>query len=40
MAVGALHKRGAPVDAMCTVMGVSKQAMNIRLDELKREGRL
>jgi len=35
-----LHKRGAPVDAMCTVMGVSKQAMNIRLDELKREGRL
>ena len=35
-----LHKRGVPVDAMCTVMGVSKQAMHIRLDELKREGRL
>jgi Zn-dependent peptidase ImmA (M78 family) len=35
-----LHKRGVPVDAMCTVMGVSKQAMNIRLDELRREGRL
>ncbi len=35
-----LHKRGVPVDAMCTVMGVSKQAMNIRLDELRREGHL
>lgn len=35
-----LHKRGVPVDAMCTVMGVSKQAMNIRLNELRREGRL
>lgn len=35
-----LHQRDMPFGAMCATMGVSKQAMNIRLDELRREGRL
>lgn len=33
-----LHKRGVPVDAMYATMGVSRPAMNIRLNELRREG--
>jgi Zn-dependent peptidase ImmA (M78 family) len=35
-----LYQRGESVEQLCGTMGVSRPAMNIRLNELRREGRL